>query len=266
MEIGASSACFYPLETERSFLQIAQLGIKVSEIFFNSPSELSPSFVKELKAIQNEYDINVTSLHPYRSFSEGYDLFSVYKRRFADAKEEFKRYFEAANTLGAQYIVLHGSKFKIDIETQEYAERLFALQNIAKSFGCNVSHENVVNFSGEKPEFMSYLASQLKDDFKMVLDIKQARRAGIDPYDFIKAVGENIIHVHVSDFSKSKDCIPPSANGSFDFESFFYELLKIGYNGKYIVELYSDGFEALSDIPNSVDYLQTIYNKVRQGL
>ena len=45
MEIGASSACFYPLETETSFLRIAQLGFSCCEIFFNSESELNPVFV-----------------------------------------------------------------------------------------------------------------------------------------------------------------------------------------------------------------------------
>ena len=42
MEIGASSACFYPLETERSFLHIAELGFNHCEIFFNAHFDLSP--------------------------------------------------------------------------------------------------------------------------------------------------------------------------------------------------------------------------------
>ena len=63
MEIGASSSCFYPLETEKAFLQIAKLGFKNSEIFFNSPSELEKPFLKELKNIKDDYGINVVSLH-----------------------------------------------------------------------------------------------------------------------------------------------------------------------------------------------------------
>ena len=40
MNIGASSSCFYPLETEKSLLLVGKAGIRITEVFFNSPSEL----------------------------------------------------------------------------------------------------------------------------------------------------------------------------------------------------------------------------------
>ncbi len=211
MEIGASSACFYPMETEKAFLNIAKLGFGCSEIFFNSPSELDAPFLKELKAISDTYSTAVTSLHPYTSFAEGYILFSSYKRRFYDGIELYKRYFEAAAELGAKYIVLHGAKqIKKEICAEEYAERFAALNETAKGFGCSVAHENVVNFVGQTPEFMKQMKSHIGDDFKMVLDIKQARRTGIDPLAFIEEMGSSIVHVHLSDFNNSCDCVPPS--------------------------------------------------------
>ncbi len=266
MEIGASSACFYPLETERSFLHVAELGIRHCEIFFNSPSELSKCFINELERIKKAYGIDVTSLHPYRSFSEGYDLFSAYKRRYTDAIEKYKRYFDAASILGANYIVLHGSGHGFDIPQEEYAERFLYLQSIARSFGCNIAHENVVHFVCEKTEFASYLASQIGDDFKMVLDVKQARRAGVDPLEFVDAVGKHIVHVHLSDYIGKNDCVPPCEEGSFDFYNLFKSLHKIGYNGKYIIELYSNGFAKRGEIVSSAKYLQQILDSVRQGL
>lgn len=266
MEIGASSACFYPLETEKSFQNIAQLGFKCSEIFFNAPSELKKNFIKELKKIKDANEIDVVSLHPYRSFSEGYDLFSSYKRRYTDAVEKFKRYFDAAGELGAKYIVIHGSKFGFDIPAEEYAERFGKLNEIAKLHGCTVAHENVVNCAGALPDFMTFMRKHLGDEFKMVLDVKQAKRARVAPWDFIDAMGSNIVHVHLSDyFNKENDCVPPSEKGEFDFEKLFTLLQNAGYSGKYIVELYSDSFENQSEIVNSALYLETILNKVRQG-
>ena len=265
MEIGASSACFYPLETEKSFLNIAELGIRHSEIFFNAPSELEISFLRELERIKNAYDIDVVSLHPYRSFAEGYDIFSSYKRRYEDSIEKHKKYFHAAATLGAKYIVLHGSKYKTDITQEEYADRLGELGEIAKKFSCNVAHENVVDFVGQTPEFMAYLKSQLGEDFKMVLDVKQARRSGCDPLDYIKTVGNSIVHVHLSDYDTTRDCIPPSDEGFFDFRRLFTELHKIGYNGKYIIELYSNGFQKKEEIVKSARYLEDILQQVHMG-
>lgn len=263
MEIGASSACFYPLETERAFLRIAELGFTCSEIFFNSRCELEAPFIKELSAIRDAYGIEIASLHPYGSFAEGYDFFSKYKRRFADGLEVYKHYFEAAAKLGAKYIVLHGSKFRIDVSNEEYAERFMRLNDCAKSFGCTVAHENVVNFSGATPQFMKLMRSYLGDSFKMVLDVKQARRAGVEPSEFINIMGNNIVHVHLSDYSSACDCIPPSENGLFDFEKLFKDLDAVGYSGKYIVELYSDNFGKESEIADSAKYLDDILKKVR---
>ena len=68
MKIGASSSCFYPLETEKAFLKIAEAGIRTSEIFLNSPSELNKSFVGELRKIKDAYGVDVRSLKAMISF------------------------------------------------------------------------------------------------------------------------------------------------------------------------------------------------------
>lgn len=265
MEIGASSACFYPLETEHSFKQIAELGFNNCEIFFNAHSELRTDFIKELKAIKDSYGINVISLHPYASFGEGYDFFSAYKRRFGDAMENYKRYFEAASILSAEYIVMHGAAKLYDIDMHEYAQRFYKITSAAKAYGCCVAHENVVNFLSASPEFSRFMSKQLGDDYKMVLDIKQARRAGYEPKEFIDIVKSNIVHVHLSDYNEKSDCIPPCRDGLFDFENLFTLLHKIGYNGKYIIELYSDGYEGDQEIINSGKHLDALLKKVRQG-
>ncbi len=258
MEIGASSSCFYPMETEKAFLEIASLGFKLSEIFINADSELEKPFVKELAKIKDENGMEVVSLHGCRSFAEGFDIFSKYKRRFYDSLESYKRYFEAANALGAKFIVLHGTKMKLDIPKEEYAERFFELQREAKSFGVTVAHENVVDFVGAKPDFMVYMKENLGDSFKMVLDIKQARRAGVDPFDFVEKAGESIVHVHLSDYSSDRDCVPPSKEGLFDFKKLFSALKNGGYSGKYIIELYSDSFKDKNEIKRASEYLESI--------
>lgn len=262
MNIGASSACFYPLETEKSFQKICEMGFSHSEIFFNSPSELSPDFIKEIRRIKDSYDVTVTSLHPYRSFSEGYDFFSKYKRRFYDATEDYKRFFSAAAELDAKYIVMHGAKHKSEIPLEEYAERFGELDSIAQTFGCNVAHENVVDFVSATPDFMGFMKSQLGTHFKAVLDIKQARRAGFDYKEFIDILGENIVHVHLSDYDANHDCIAPSGKGLFNFNEFFAALKNIDYKGDGIVELYSDSFKDSSEILSAAEYLKETAKKV----
>lgn len=257
MNIGASSSCFYPLETEKSLELVGKVGIKITEVFFNSPSELDYSFLKQLEKIKAEHSMKITAVHPFMSFSEGYSLFSPYLRRFTDGLELFKKYFEAAATLGAGVLNLHGGNGGRTIPDSEYAERLGALIELGKTFGVCVSHENVVHYFGETPQFMEYLHSQLGEDFKMTLDLKQARRANIDPFEFVRLLGPSICHIHVSDCSKTEDCLTPQEDGLFDFARLFSAMDALGFGGSYIVELYRRNFKDENELRCGVEYLKT---------
>ena len=259
MKIGMSSACFYPLETEKSLELIGRAGAKTAELFFNAPSELKKPFLNELVSIKDNYSMNITSVHPFMSFGEGFYIFSSYRRRFEDSLDMYSRFFEAAAFLGAKLFVLHGSKEPALART-EYAQRLFELNGRAKEFGIQIAHENVVHYVGQRPEFMFYLKEQLGDDFKMTLDVKQARRSNEDPFEFIRLMGDSIVHVHVSDSTRNLDCLPPG-KGRFNFERLFAELERIGYSGKYIIELYKHNFSGIEDLTESQEYLSGLLGK-----
>lgn len=258
MKIGASSSCFYPLETEKSFQLLCENGFKDIEVFFNSSSETDASFVKELRVIRDFYGVSIPALHPYESFGEGYNFFSCYYRRYEDACEKYKRFFCDAAVLGADYIIMHGAKHGADICDEEYAERFTRLNELAMRYGCFMAHENVVDFSGQRPELMKLMKQYGKENFKMVLDIKQARKAKILPEEYIRAVGDSIAHVHLSDYSEKNVCTLPGEKGLFDFGELFTQLKGINYKGKYIIELYSDSFDGVGDIVNSAKYLEQL--------
>ena len=258
MQIGVSSSCFYPLETEKSLIKLGELGIKKAEVFFNSPSETEKSFLNELCAIKSYYGMDILSFHPYMSFAEGFYIFSEYYRRFTDSLEMYKPMFEAAATIGARFHVMHGAKTLRKISDEEYAERYYRFCSAAKQFGITVAHENVVDYVGQTPEFMAFLKKQLGESFKMVLDVKQARRAKQNPFDFIDAVGTGIVHLHLSDYTAFEDCKPPFENGNFDFVSLFEKMSKIGYGGDAVVEVYSHNFTDDIELKNSMLYLQSL--------
>lgn len=262
MNIGVSSSCFYPLEAEKAFMNLAQLGIKTTEVFFNSPSELEAPFLKEINQIKADYGMDIVSFHPYMSFAEGFFIFSEYKRRFYDSLEMYKPFFNAAAQLGARYYIMHGSKnFKI-LSCEEYAERFALFKGTAKQYGVEILHENVVDYVGQSPEFMLELKRILGDEFAMVLDVKQARRAGVDTLDFVRKLGTSIKHLHLSDCDSKHDCLPPSASGSFDFVSLFTELEKIGYSGDGMVEVYRKNFTVSEQLKDAANYLQNIADSI----
>lgn len=79
MSVGISTACFYPAATEEALRCVAEAGAKVTEVFFNSPSELEPDFLRRISSIASDSGIRIRSIHPFTSFAEGYILFSQYE-------------------------------------------------------------------------------------------------------------------------------------------------------------------------------------------
>ncbi|MBR3551931.1 MAG: sugar phosphate isomerase/epimerase [Clostridia bacterium] len=259
MNIGISSSCFYPLETERSLRRVGEAGAKTTEIFFNTPSELTGDLLHELCAIRDHYGMTVSSVHPFQSFAEGYWLFSEYRRRFTDALDLYAPLFAAAAVLGAKFAVFHGAK-KLVIDDTEYAERFFHLNERAKQFGVIAAHENVVHYVGETPAFMVRLYELLGDEFHMVLDLKQARRAGEDPFVFLSRLKQRIIHLHVSDGTPDADCLPPG-EGAFDFRRLKAALDDLGYDGALMIELYRDNFRHDAQLTKAKQFLEAIWTE-----
>lgn len=258
MNIGVSTSCFYPLETEISLENIGKAGIDTTEIFFNANCELKQSFVDMLLDIQNEYGIKVTSVHPTMSLAESFMIFSAYDRRFTEAQEQFRRYSEIAAQLGARYIILHGGKPNGILSDEEYCERYMRLKEITLENGVTVLQENVARHRAGDIEFLRSLCNILGDEAEFCMDIKQSIRCGYNPFDIAEEFFSHIKHYHISDHSPASDCLLPG-NGGFEFGKFFEKALKRGYSGAFIIEVYKDSYKDYNDIYKSYNLLKNNY-------
>ncbi|MDR0314425.1 MAG: sugar phosphate isomerase/epimerase [Oscillospiraceae bacterium] len=257
MITGLSTACFYPMPTEKALEKVGELGFKTSEIFFNSPCELNTDFLKELKAIKDYYNIDIETVHPLASFIESYMFFSEYERRFYDSLEIYKKYFEAANQLGAKAVVMHGAKSTVNTNFDMYCERFSKLINAGESYGVTVAHENVVKSVGESPSALQKMRDTIGYSFKIVFDIKQSLRSGYDPLEFAQSLGDIMVQIHISDHNSTRDCIPPG-EGVFDFKGLCDIMSGHGYSGNYIIELYRSNFKNDNQLTGAYEYLKNI--------
>ena len=184
MNVGASTSCFYPLETEKAFDKVCKLGFDKAEIFFNTSSELEEPFVNELKNKADFYGVNVLSTHPFSSALENMCIFGEYQRRFEDFVGLYEKQCHAAAMLGAKVVVIHGArdKRKIELPDEAYFERFSKLIEIGKKEGVMVCQENVHIFKSQHIAFCKRMRAALGDDFHMVFDIQQSIRAGYDPF------------------------------------------------------------------------------------
>ena len=254
-----SSACFYPLETEKSLIRAAKTGAKTVEIFMNSDSEFEKPFLDLLCNIKNEYGLRIPSVHTMASFTDSYYLFSSYERRWLEARDTlFKRHFDVMSKMDAQILVVHGAKIPGSISDEEYFERFAYLIEMGKKEGIRVCQENVVHYRSESPEYLLRMARYIGDDFNMVFDIKQSIRAGFEPFSFAERLHQYIRHVHISDHSEERDCIVPFSGGNFDFKAFFDMMKGFGFGGDYILELYENGYENDSQLTAALTELKKL--------
>lgn len=259
MEIGASTACFYPLETEKALQAVTELGFKKAEVFMNAPSELEMPFVNILNNVAKEGGTQIVSVHPFSSFLESSCIFGDYQRRFDDFIWIYEKTCHAAAQLGARLIVIHGAVAmpKIPIPDERYFERFRTLIEIGKREGVMVCQENVNRFKSQSIDFCKKMRSALGSDYHMVFDIKQTIRAGEDTFEFLEEFKNEIAHVHISDNSPVADCQPPG-RGTFDFGRVKSILDSANYQGDYIIEIYSGSYDVPRELEESKKYLQKI--------
>jgi sugar phosphate isomerase/epimerase len=259
-EIGVSTSCFYPLQTELALQKVGECGFNTTEIFINAYSELDKAYIERFKSTLTEFGMNLVSVHMTESFADGYHYFSDYYRRYEESLDVFRRHAHLAAELKAKYLVMHGMKNSSKSPDELYCERFSELCDIAAQYGVSLLQENVVNFRSETPDFIEYMKQNIGEKFAMVLDIKQARRAGVDPFDYVKRHHDIIKHVHISDYNSEHDCITP-LKGSFDFERLFREMKVFGYTGDYIIELYRHSYSDVNEIVASAEELSEILKR-----
>ena len=257
MNIGVSTASFYPLETELALEKIGKFGIKNTELFFNAESELKDSFTDMLLDIKERYGINIASIHPTMSLAESFMIFSAYERRFYESQEIFSRYSEIAAKLGAKYIILHGGKPNGILSDEEYCERYMKLKSRTLKNGVTLLQENVANFRSGDIEFLRSMREILKDDAEFCIDIKQCIRRGLLPLEVIEEFIDNTRHFHLSDHSAAGDCLLPG-KGNFNFKDFLSFAKQKNYNGSGLIEVYSNAYKSYDEINESYEFLQNI--------
>lgn len=261
MEIGISTSCLYPMETEKAAMALAELGTPVTEVFLNTVSEMDEEFLKKIKTLSDAKKMRIVSLHPCTSFAEPYFLFSDYERRFYDGLAFYRRYFEVAKYLGAKFLVLHGDWKTGCLKEAEYFRRYEALMKEGTKYGVDIAQENVNRYRSESPSFLLQMKKAFGKDFHMVFDIKQSVRAGYNPLAFMEALGSNVAHVHISDHTAQEDCLPPG-KGNFNFMLFFDLMHKLEYRGDFVIELYRKNYAEIEEIQQAKLYLDGILKKL----
>lgn len=263
MQIGLSSASFYPLiHTEQSLNTLNTMGFKVAELFLNSFSEYEADFINILNEEINKNNITINSIHAFSSSFEPY-IFDAYERRRKDMINIFKRVCKATKLLNCNIYNFHGMR-KMEfnsINKKMILDIYNELCYIASENQICLSQENVCWCMSADLDFMNFLKKELRYPIKFTLDLKQAYKAEVEPLEYLKIMGDDLVNFHINDKDKSNPCLLPG-KGEIEYEEIFRELKKNNYGGNAIIEIYKENFNTLGEITESKLYLEDIIHRV----
>lgn len=257
MQLGISTACFYPLPVEQALDEIGRLGLRAVEIFFNTESEYFEPLITEIERHVHENGLEVRSIHPFTSANEGILLFSEYTRRTEDAFSQYRHYFETGQRLGAKYFTFHGERrMGVDTDGGIIDRKLNVYRRLvaaAAEYGLTFTQENVAWCRSADPGYLRQLYENVPE-LRYTLDIKQAHRAGQDWERFLEAVGDRICNIHLNDFDEEHSCLLPG-EGMMDYDAFFGALKRLGYDRQVLIEVYKTNFSSTQQIRRAVERL-----------
>lgn len=256
MQLGVSTSCFFPLETEESLRLLGDNNIHCAELFLNTLCESEPEFISELGSICAQRNVSIVALHPFTSGMETLYFASSYPRRVADGIKLYRKLFNCASQLGAEIFTMHGEMKNNPVDFSYYCENFARLNEIArKDYGLTLCQENVVRCKCGSSDTIRFMRKLLGDEVHFTLDVKQAVRSGEDVFEMMDAMGSGIRHVHISDHTIAQDCLPPG-EGQMDYSVFFRRLRQLGFDNTVIIELYRQNFKDARQLAQSVRYLQ----------
>ncbi len=272
MEIGLSTASYFQkLQIEDAVLDIGTHGVSVCEVFLNTFSEYEPAFVELLAERLDCANVSVFSVHPMSMQFEP-QLFSIHPRQREDALNLYERVLAAGKRLGAHTYVMHGPARLFggvkNIELFRVAPIILDLAERAQRYDIQLTLENVSWCVFNEPEFGVRLQELTQGAIKHTLDVKQAVRSGYDPMDYIRAVGEQIVNVHLCDATRL-----PSGGvhydmpgfGEYDFAAMLNLLHEKGYRGPAFIEVYSDMYSQIPTLYESLERVNNIVSRSRYG-
>ncbi|MDO4483187.1 MAG: sugar phosphate isomerase/epimerase [Clostridia bacterium] len=256
MKIGLSAAAFYGLmETEEQAAYIRRFPIDTCEIFLETHCEYTKSFGELVR--EKLGDMHCTSVHPKGTQFEP-DIFARSMHQYHDGMKAFRGVLDSAQAIGAKYYVMHGphsvsSRMTID-RIHQLQPRFAEMAGEAAEKGIELLYENVCWAALRTTDDVARL-TELLPDIHFVLDIKQAQRAGVDPFDMLHAMGSRIRHVHLLDWDEQgRVCLP--GQGCFDFPRLFDEMHQMDYDGTFLLEPYTTPPERENELLEALSYLR----------
>ena len=247
--LGFSTIIYLPFKAERAIKKLVDHGIFIIEILYEIPQIQNP---KNLLKLKKEYDLTFSVHAPFYDINPASlvkEIRNVYKKRI-------KKCIDFSRKLEAELIVLHpghypnfGKNIKEKVKTI-FLRNLYELKKYAEKNNIVLTLEN----ESKAPAHKSICYPQLSEfpevinslDLKVTFDIGHAfisTKGNI--YQIIKnikALGNNILNVHLHDNDGQEDLHLIPGDGKIPLKRILTKLnLYANHKVQYIIEVGNKG-------------------------
>lgn len=239
----------YPLN-EELFANYRKGGIDAIELSVKYDTIMEQDF-KQIRKLADAHNIELWSYHlPFQPYGvRDISLPHTYK----ETLEYFGEIIKRVSDIGVNKFVVHPSGEPIpDEKRAEYMDcaknSLAELAETANSYGSVIAVEDLPRTCLGKNSSEIIELISLNDKLRVCFDTNHLLSENAS--DFIEALNEKIITIHVSDydFVNERHWLP--GEGKLDWQSIYNSLKEVNYNGVWMYEI---GFQCPNTISRSRD-------------
>ena len=240
--LGSSTSLIKELNPQ-VFREVRESGIDVIEIGWRDLGWHTLSFDARLENARRVYkessDAGIAIWSTHIPYGDDVDISNPDDARRKAAIARVKEFIDLAIEMGAKQIVLHASE-RINESTRE--ERVLRCRESLKELSRYMDGEGVtLAIESLPPDFMGNSSKEILrlidgiDHVGICFDTNHL--VPEKPEDFVRALGDRITTVHISDFDgvQQKHWMP--GRGVIDWTKVIDELVKAGYSGPFMYEV-----------------------------
>ena len=274
-QCGLSTGCFYKLDILHALPVVRDGGFTLIEVC-SFPAHLdyhNPTHVAKAAELMTRLGIDVNSFHA--PFADRIDIASLDPRHRQASVDEVFTACDAAQTLGARYIVLHpGPEKEGKPRPEEWYHRMVCATSSLNEIARHCRHlelilllENMLPhlMFGHTSDLLYLLGAIRETNVGTCLDTGHAFLSS-DLRTVVHKLSGHLRMLHVNDNLGDRDAHLPPGEGAIDWTSLFRQLLQWRFQGVLILELADSGEAPEKIMEHARDarsYLVTIQKKLQ---
>lgn len=227
-------------QREEVFAEAKQAGIDCVEISCSYLNEAEQINFDNIKKWSEEYSVSLWSFHlPFGHFDQ-MDISSLNEELRQSSIEILKGYIEKAAAIGINKFIIHPSGEPIDeadrpARIEAAKKSLKILANIAEENGGVLCVEDLPRtcLGRDSADIKELISAD--ERLRVVFDTNHLLKEQNE--DFVKALGDKIVSLHVSDYDRINERHWLPGEGVTDWHSLYKTLLSVGYNGPWLYEI-----------------------------